>query len=118
MSLEYFKEKIKERGAELYLSLVILLIGLLGFGLGRLSVIEDSKVPIIIRSNISAVAEPLTPKKVLNNGQYLASKNGNSYYLPWCSGASRIKDSNRIWFKTKDEAELAGYKKSANCRGL
>lgn len=49
---------------------------------------------------------------------YMASKNGTKYYLPSCGSAKRIKEENRIWFATKEEAEAAGYGPAANCPGL
>jgi hypothetical protein len=49
---------------------------------------------------------------------YMASKNGTKYYLPTCGTAKRIKEENRIWFATKEEAEAAGYGPAANCPGL
>ena len=51
-------------------------------------------------------------------GSYVASKNGGSYYFPWCGLVGRIKDANKVWFATKAAAEAAGYKPAANCHGL
>jgi hypothetical protein len=51
-------------------------------------------------------------------GSYVASKSGTRYYLPACSGASRIKEENKVWFATVGEAQAAGYTAAANCPGL
>jgi len=51
-------------------------------------------------------------------GKYVASKNGSKYHFPWCSGATRMKEENKIWFETKEAAEKAGYGPAANCKGL
>lgn len=51
-------------------------------------------------------------------GAYVASKYGEAYYLPWCGGVRLIKEENKIWFATKEEAEAKGYRPSANCKGL
>jgi hypothetical protein len=51
-------------------------------------------------------------------GKYLASKNGKKYYLPSCSGAKRIKDENKVWFATLEDAQAAGLTPAANCPGL
>lgn len=59
------------------------------------------------------VGEPLPA-----GGQYVASKNGSAYYLPWCGGVSRIKEENKVWFATKEEAEAKGYQPAKNCKGL
>jgi Metal binding domain of Ada len=53
-----------------------------------------------------------------SEGGYVASKSGEKYHLPWCSGAKRIKEENKIWFKTKAEAEAAGYEPASNCKGI
>ncbi len=49
---------------------------------------------------------------------YVASKTGTKYHLPWCAGAQRIKDENKVWFATKEDAEAAGYTPAANCKGI
>jgi hypothetical protein len=51
-------------------------------------------------------------------GQYVASKNGQAYYLPWCGGASRINEENKVWFASKEEAEAKGYRPAKNCKGI
>jgi Metal binding domain of Ada len=51
-------------------------------------------------------------------GQYVASKNGTKYFLPWCGSAKNIKEENKIWFTTKAEAEAKGYEPAANCKGI
>jgi hypothetical protein len=51
-------------------------------------------------------------------GSYVASKNSDLYYFPWCGIVSRIKDKNKVWFASRIDAEKAGYKPSANCHGL
>ncbi len=56
----------------------------------------------------------LTPTE----GKYLASKNGKKYYLPTCSGAKRIKNENRLWFATLEDAQASGRTAAANCPGL
>jgi hypothetical protein len=119
MSLKYIWEKIKSVGEDLYIYLIIILIGLLGYGLGRLSKIEESRVPITIKSSASLVLSK--DDKVISetqSGQFVASRNGKAYYAPWCAGVSRIKPENKIWFKNSAEAEGAGYKKASGCNGL
>jgi len=59
------------------------------------------------------VGEPLPA-----GGQYVASRNGTAYYLPWCGGVSRINEENKVWFATKEEAEAKGYRPAKNCKGL
>jgi hypothetical protein len=49
---------------------------------------------------------------------FVASKNGSVYHFPWCPGAKRIKDSNKVWFASREEAEAKGLRPAANCEGL
>lgn len=52
------------------------------------------------------------------SGMYVGSRNGRVYHLPSCSGAKRIKDENKVWFKDKKDAEERGYKPASNCKGI
>ncbi len=42
-------------------------------------------------------------------GKYVGSKNSNKYHLPDSSTAKRIKEENKVWFQSKEEAEAKGY---------
>lgn len=66
----------------------------------------------------SALSAPTPEPLGEGSGTYVASKNGTKYYLLSCGSARRIKPENRIWFRTKAEAEAAGYGPAANCPGL
>lgn len=115
-------------------ALLVVLVGLSCFGLGRISAQQSHNLPIIIHSpeappgtvsgaagdtkvrtvQAAAVALPLSEE----GGQYVASKNGSSYHLPWCSGAKSISDKNKVYFASEEEAVAAGYKPAKNCKGL
>ncbi len=109
---------------DLFVVIIIILSSLASFGLGRLSKIEESRSPIIIEnaptdssaSVIKASLPTLTPTQA--GGGYVASKNGTKYYLPWCGGAQKISEKNKIVFVSKEEAEKAGYQPAANCKGI
>lgn len=45
-----------------------------------------------------------------------ADKHARVYYFGRCQGLNEIKEENRIVFKTKEEAEKAGYKPAQNCQ--
>jgi len=110
----------------------IILLSVLSFGLGRLSVSEVSNQggvalceALPARVQTASVALSGAPKEsadvpgeVKTQGTYVGSKNGSVYHFPWCSGAQRIKDENKVWFATKEEAERAGYRPASNCKGL
>ena len=48
----------------------------------------------------------------------VASRNGEVYYYIWCKGVKRIKEENKKYFNSKEEAEAAGYRPAKNCEGL
>lgn len=117
-----------------FYSIVVGLVALSAFGLGRLSVdntvlkegslivntpasvIEANKdiVSVISSSSTALVENTLETNKT----QYVGSKNSDKYHLPWCSGAKRIADENKVYFNSKAEAEAAGYSPAANCKGI
>ncbi len=73
-------------------------------------------------SGAAHIETPAAPKAIAptakTSGTYVASKNGTKFYLPTCSTAKRIKEENKIWFDTEDEARAAGFEPGANCPGL
>lgn len=50
-------------------------------------------------------------------GTFLASVNGTKYYHPSCPEVRRIKEENKIWFDTEEEAKESGYEPSACVQG-
>lgn len=116
---------------DLFLALIIILVALGSFGLGRLSKIEGAKTPIQIENapEVSAnTFNPATPAKTGNSqaasiinsqpSQLVGSKNGKKYYYAWCAGAQKILPANLVHFASKEEAEARGYTSSTTCKGL
>lgn len=102
---------------DLVIACIIFFTGLSGFGLGRLSVDLKPNPPLSV---VQPVDEPdsnilSSDTATANDKKVLASRNGTTYYYSWCSGAKRIKDENKIWFLTKEDAEKAGLKLAGNC---
>ena len=99
---------------------VIFLTASLAFGLGRLSVLYEgeSDFKIEYAGTQEGAAITAIPAVTPESGGYVASKSGTKYHLPWCAGAQAIKESNKIYFATKEEAEKAGYAPAANCKGI
>jgi len=108
------KTLIKENESDLVIASGFLLIALIGFGLGRLSALKEGS-PALEIGEFSA--PPLEPAGQAA-GLLVGSKNGTAYHLPACPGANRIKEENKIWFSSRQEAEKLGYKPAANCAGL
>ena len=137
-SINNFILKIKNflrslnRRDDIFIVLIIILVGFGGFGLGRLSKIEEGRVPVIIdhgNFQLPRLRSEATDGQAISNSQiatvitaeeklYVASVKGNRYHFPWCSGAQRIKKENKLWFSSKEAAEKAGYTPAKNCKGL
>ncbi|MDD5152756.1 MAG: hypothetical protein PHS95_02010 [Candidatus Pacebacteria bacterium] len=138
MSIKDFAQKIKGLAGfrpkplprlsdELFIGLLVILVGFGSFGLGRLSKIEGSKTPIQIENAPAVTADTFAtgtqPSTLPTNigatsKELMGSKNGTKYYYTWCAGANRITEANRIYFNTKEEAEARGYTPASNCKGL
>ena len=148
MSIKDFTEKIKlffgdikdraysrEKGLkikdDIYIVITIILVGMASFGLGKLSSYEKNKVPIsILKTQDAMYATVLATQEEKTNtpaqtglsaqasGEVVASKSGTKYYYPWCTGVSKIKEENKVWFKSIENAKLAGLTPASNCIGL
>ena len=127
-----------ERKDVIFIVAVLVLVAGVSFGLGRLSALT-SDTPEVKFENIlgsngtstnqgaaivtanekpAAVSESTVEKTIAPGGQYVASKKGAKYHLPWCAGAKQISEENKIWFASKADAEKAGYTPASNCKGI
>jgi len=118
-------EKIKQffrsnTGKDILTVIIVILVGLGSFGLGRLS--KESKNGVLRveyadneASIIESINEPQSSLKQIN-GTFFASSRGSKYYSLSCSGGKTIKQENRVYFNTREEAEIAGYELSSSCR--
>ena len=119
---------ISEKRSDLFVAAVIFLVGMGGFGLGRLSVLWQNKAPVeVAGSDIARPFGSTTPaeqailpqqKAISTTGRFVGSRGGSAYHYPWCPGALKIKEENKIWFQTKQEAVAKGYKPAGNCPGM
>jgi len=136
------------KNKDIFIVIILILVAFGSFGLGRLSKIEELKSPVSIENMSASVVEagvepvlssnkealPSPPQEGLPaarlratrgqapaaqaGGFYVGSKNGSKYHFPWCPGAKRIKEENKVMFETKEEAEKTGYTPAENCKGL
>ena len=139
------KIKVSLQNDRVFYAAVGVCVAVISFGLGRLSVDVgrgvDRVAPHIqkidarastLEAGISGDAVPTTSPlgasvlgdsvpastSPLVSGTYVGSKNSDKYHLPWCAGAKRIAEGNRVWFSSKEEAERAGYSAASNCPGI
>lgn len=123
MSIKDFWDKIKSSGETFlgderaFFSVLLVVVSLLSFQLGQYAMLDTS-------ASQSAQVEGYTKdhidieKEGVVASVYVASKNGTRYHLPWCSGARRIAEENKVWFSDKEAAERAGYTPAQNCDGI
>jgi hypothetical protein len=99
----------------------VLILGLV-FILGRISVLATLKQA----DPIEVIYPPLVKTSIPQYNQagntaepeswaFAGSKTGKTYYPKGCSGLSRIKPENRVYFTTATEATSAGYHPSTAC---
>ena len=110
----------------------IMLLGVVSFGLGRLST-NGEQANVVLCSELPHISTHQEPPTVgdqaaaaattavagtVSGGAVVGSRSGSTYHLPWCSGAQRIKEENKVWFASREAAEEAGYHPAKNCKGL
>jgi hypothetical protein len=125
-----------DKGKDILTVIVVVLVGLGSFELGRLSK-EDTSGGVKIlpavageytgqdaetstnqtANVISAVSDTSSPTSTNSSTKtFFASKKGKKYYTTSCSAGKTIKQENRIYFTTGEEAEQAGYALSTSCQ--
>ena len=100
-------EWVKKNKAEIILAVSIILISMISFNLGKIKAAKDFNEKIRIYDNGGETSNI--------EFQVVVSVNSDKYHFPWCSGASVIKDSNKIVFKNEAAAIAAGYILAGNC---
>jgi len=122
-------EKIKqffgsEKGKDILVVLIVILVGLGSFELGRLSKEAGSsgiKVVYPIENEAVTLKQPAgavladSDNQANSEKNFFASNRGTKYYSVDCSAGKNIKQENRVYFATGEEAERAGYELSSSC---
>lgn len=130
-----------------FVAVVIVLVVIMAFALGRISGLQEKRLPVkIISEDLGPTRNALPPEVVgevkgvssgveanssgvvpstgstnslqANSGQVVGSKNGTKYHYPWCGGAKQISAKNLITFDSITEARAKGYTPASNCKGL
>ncbi len=121
-------EKIKhfldsQRGKDILTVMIVILVGTSSFGLGRLSKSAQNEGLKVIYPSTEENTGLSTQSAVLgvntsintSSGNFFASTRGSKYYPVNCSAGKTIKQENRIYFNTGEEAVKAGYELSGSC---
>jgi len=129
MSIHDMLYKIKSNREGINTTFIhIFLMVLVAFGsflLGRLSVATSS-----VKSDIEIINKESRLENDANAyqdksqstamptlaGKYVASKNGKLYYTVTCKASNRIKEENKVYFDTREDAEKSGYAWATSCK--
>lgn len=75
---------------------------------------ENQELGIDQAANV-LLASPGPQNQNSSGKTFFASSRGSKYYTISCSAGKTIKQENRIYFATGEEAEQAGYTLSSGC---
>jgi hypothetical protein len=125
MNIHYISQKIKAfaLNENVLIGFVIISVAILAFVLGRYSISkneEDNSIIIIEKNgDVKKISDiqidaPNINKNTASEKIY-ASVNGTKYYFESC-GSSNIKEENKVWFKSPQEAENNGYTLASICQ--
>jgi hypothetical protein len=127
-----------EKGKDIMIVMIVVLVGLGSFELGRLSKeatsggikieypqkgllpLENQEANTVLfqnslESNTNTFSTSKTSLVNSKGKNFFASNRGSKYYSIGCSAGKSLKLENRVYFTTKEEAEKAGYTLSASC---
>ncbi len=88
--------------------LTLLIITIAGFFISLFSV--ESQKSEESNEESPKVEAKKEVKKTFKPGKFIASKTGTKYHAPKCDWAKRIKNSNAVWFDSKEAAKKADFK--------
>ena len=117
----FFSETLQsEKGKDVLIVIIVILVGLGSFELGRLSKQDNTKGVEIeyTEEDTEQPASVISYNKIENpsSQNFFASSRGTKYYSIGCSAGKTIKQENRVYFTTSEEAQTAGYELSSSCR--
>jgi hypothetical protein len=107
---------------KLFLAMTVILVAVLSFGIGRLTVVGNREPvrieydPLLQTNDTQHATKTDQAASFVNAESVVASKNGSKYHYSYCPGAKQIKEENKIVFSTTEAAEASGYSLAANCK--
>src|SRR3989338_7927504 len=108
-----------EKGKDILTVIIVILVGLGSFELGRLSKensaagieieypnqMTNQEASAISAAEYSSLLQNTRIEKDSSGKNFFASNRGTKYYSIGCSAGKSIKQENRIYFTKKEEAE-------------
>ncbi len=96
-----------------FIAIVISLVALLSFGIGRLTATPREGVKINFDPEVLESSKTTVSRTPLA-GEVTASSQGTRYYYSHCK--NNISEKNKVSFATVSLAEEAGYTLALNCK--
>jgi len=118
---------IKFAQYHIFLAVCVLLISFISFNLGRINALHKTPLTITENKNQNQKADIYSASIKTNttskqnvapiDNRVVVSKASTTrkYHHVWCASASKIKEENKLWFSSAQEAEVAGYTLAGNC---
>ncbi len=109
---------------KIFIGVLLIFVALASFSLGRLSKIFDERPEfsfqdLAIDPQIQNPPQPFFLKEggvPISNKNIVASKGGKKYYFIWCKGVENLKEKNKVYFSSEDDAKRAGKTLANNCK--
>ncbi len=126
--LSKFIQIVKQSQYHIFLAICIILISFISFNLGKVASNEKGSIKVTEDANIykavtgkeeesgdTLITPKPTPKPL--DMRVVASRKSKTklYHFVWCPGSKQIKEENKLWFNTEQEAVQTGYKLAGNC---
>ncbi len=77
------------------------------------------RIALMSYSNGAMLEHPVgmnnTHRATILQDPYVGNKKTEKYHYPWCSSVSDIKESNKILFESREDAEKAGFTPCKRC---
>lgn len=122
---------VKAYQYHLFLLLCLSLVSFIGFNLGKINALQKSPLKVresgslkIKDTDLKADIYSATTKQqqTTENSKKLDTRvvvskasASKKYHYSWCASASKIKEENKLWFNSAEEAESVGYALAGNC---
>lgn len=122
------KKLCKDHQHGLFIGLSLIITTGIGYNIGRIYALQKAtNQPANISDGVKEATNSLKPvpqikitqpSTIPTDPRVVASKAAGSklYHYSWCSGAQRIKETNKLWFPTEASAISAGYTLAGNCQ--
>ena len=118
---------IKLHQSDIVLGVCVIMLTVISFNLGKISVENSSKASVTIKGGQEAgtanIYNPSSNEARAVKSNYhtnptvvASSKSKTKYYhFSWCAGAKQISEKNKLTFPNEAAAITAGYTLATNC---